>query len=183
MPRSPYLANNDRLGEVLSAIQTLGTYRFYKLTPEQWSTRINGDSGSEKHWKKIFDEHPEFFRFSSDGAKVSLVLRRQKPKLFDVDSLEMVTRVERDSRDSDGQARITRAPLIEGELRMLVDIASGLHSKALQDRQESRWWLPFIATVFSAVIGLAGVWLGATLKVAPQEISASINEESSLNSQ
>jgi len=120
MPRSPYLVNDDRLGDVLSAIQTLGTYRFYKLTPEKWSARISGDGGNDKHWKQVFREHPEFFRFSSDDTKVSLVLRRQKPKLFDVDSLEIVTRAERDGRDSGGQARITRAPLIEGELRMLV---------------------------------------------------------------
>ncbi len=176
MRKSPYLANDDRLGDVLSAIQTLGTYRFYKLTPERWSARIGGDNGLRKHWEQVFREHPEFFRFSSDDAKVSLVLRRQKPKLFDVDSLEIVTRAERDSRDSEGQSRITRAPLGEGELQMLIDVANSLHSKALQDRQDSRWWLPLAATAFSAAIGLAGVWLGATLKSAPQEPPASIAE-------
>lgn len=179
MPRSPYLVNDDRLGDVLSAIQTLGTYRYYKLTPEKWSARISGDSNLGKHWEQVFRQHPEFFRFSSDGAKASLVLRRQKPKLFDVDLLEVVTRAERDSRDSDGQARITRAPLGEGELQMLIGVANGLHSKALQDRQDSRWWIPLIATIFSAVIGLAGVWLGATLKSVPQELPASTTEEES----
>ncbi|MEP0942018.1 MAG: hypothetical protein ABJH20_09920 [Rhizobiaceae bacterium] len=152
----------------MSAIQTLGTYRFYKLTPRKWSDRISGDSNSEKHWERVFRQHPEFFRFSSDGAKVSLVLRRQKPKLYDVDSLELVTRTERDGRDSVGQARITRAPLEEGEMQMLIGVANGLHSKALQDKQDSRWWLPLVATIFSATIGLAGVWLGATLNSANQ---------------
>ncbi|RYH00683.1 N-carbamoyl-L-amino acid amidohydrolase [Salipiger sp. IMCC34102] len=155
---------------MLSAIQTLGTYRFYKFSPEKWSARISGDSTTAKHWEQVFREHPEFFRFSSDDAKVSLVLRRQKPKLFDVDTLQMVTRAERDGRDTDGQARITRAPLEAGELQMLINVANGLHSKALQDRQDGRWWLPLVATVFSAVIGLAGVWLGATLKSAPQDL-------------
>ena len=92
MMRSPYLASNDRLGDVISAIQTLGTYRFYKLKPDSWSERISGDGDQVDSWTKIFRDHPEFFRFSSDDRSVSLVLRRQKPKLFDVDSLEMVTR-------------------------------------------------------------------------------------------
>lgn len=179
MRRSPYLVNDNRLGDVLSAIQTLGTYRFYKLTPEKWSARISGDTASGNHWKKVFREHPEFFRFSSDDVKVSLVLRRQKPKLFDVDTLEEVTRTERDRRDSDGQARISRAPLNEGELQMLIGVASNLHSKALHDRQDGRWWLPLAATIFSAVIGLTGVWLGASLKSAPQELPASATDEDS----
>ncbi|OIQ40133.1 MAG: hypothetical protein BM560_14155 [Roseobacter sp. MedPE-SWde] len=177
MSRSPYLVNDDRLSDVLSAIQTLGTYRFYKLKPESWSARISGDSSQGKRWEQIFRQHPEFFRFSSDDTKVSLVLRRQKPKLFDVDSLEVVTRAERDNRDSAGQARITRSPLAEGELQMLIDVASNLHSKALQDRQDSRWWLPFLATVFSAVMGLAGVWLGSTLNSTSQKEPTPVAEE------
>jgi len=177
MRKSPYLADDDRLGDVLSAIQTLGTYRFYKLTSEQWSTRIAGNASLAKHWEQVFRQHSEFFRFSSDDAKVSLVLRRQKPKLFDVDSLEIVTRTERDSRDEEGQSRITRAPLGEGELQMLIDVANNLHSKALQDRRDSRWWLPLVATAFSAIVGLTGVWLGATLKSSPQEQSSPVVEE------
>lgn len=30
--KSPYLASPDRLGDVISAIQAMGTYKFYKLT-------------------------------------------------------------------------------------------------------------------------------------------------------
>lgn len=163
MPKSPYIVRNDRLSDVISAIQTLGTYRFYKLGVDSWSERICGDSAEAEKWSLIFKEHPEFFRFSSDGSKASLVLRRQKPKLFDVDTLEFVTREERDGRAADGQRRITRAPLSENDLKMLIDVAISLHSKALEDKRDGRWWISMLTTVGVALIGLIGVWLGAQL--------------------
>lgn len=164
MKNSPYISEEDRLGDVISAIQTLGTYRFYKLTPDQWSQRISGDAPHSKKWATVFKEHPEFFRLSGKGDKVCLVLRRQKPKLFDVDTLQTITRDERNQRDVAGQSRVTRAPLTENELQLLVTIAGNLHSKALDDRRDSRWWMPYVMTAVSASIGLFGVWLGAALK-------------------
>lgn len=172
MKRSPYLRSNDRLGDVVSAIQTLGTYRFYKLTPEKWSERICGSDNQKERWIKVFREHSEFFRFSSSDRMVSLVLRRQKPKLFDVDTLELVSRTERQCRSAEGRSRISRAPLTESELQMLIGVATSLHSKALQDRQDGRWWYPVAVTLVTAMIGLGGVWLGATLKPAPKLQSA-----------
>lgn len=163
MPNSPYIVSNDRLSDVISAIQTLGTYRYYKLSVDAWSERICGDGSEAEKWKLVFKEHPEFFRFSSDGSKASLVLRRQKPKLFDVDTLEFVTREERDGRSADGQQRITRAPLSDNDLKMLIDVAIALHSKALENQRDGRWWISVISTIGVALIGLIGVWLGARL--------------------
>jgi len=176
MKKSPYLKFEDRLADVVSAIQTLGTYRFYKLTPQSWSERISGDAKQMGRWTQVFRQHPEFFRFSSDGLMVSLVLRRQKPKLFDVDELRIVSRAERNGRDKSGQARISRGPLSESELKMLIEVANNMHSKALLDRQEGRWWLPLFATVLSAVVGFGGVWLGATLKTEAETQPLSIIE-------
>lgn len=159
----PYIVDENRLADVVSAIQTLGTYRFFKMTPREWSERINGDASQLNRWEKVFKDHPEFFRFTSDGSKVSLVLRKQKPKLFDVDKLTIVTREDRDSRSSDGQSRISRAPLEIDEMQMLIDVAVNLHTKALLQKQDRRWWAPIATGLLSALIGLGGVWLGATL--------------------
>lgn len=163
MSDSPYLAAEDRLSDVISAIQTLGSYRFYKLSAEAWSERICGDAAKKARWKRVFLEHPEFFRASGNGSKFSLVLRRQRPKLFSVDTLELVTRDQRESMNPEEQSRITRAPLSESEMNMLIELAMSLHSKALEDRRDSRWWVPVITTVAVALIGLIGVWLGAKL--------------------
>jgi hypothetical protein len=159
MSKSPYLKTDERLSDVISAIQTLGTYRFYKLSTEKWSERICGDTSQTAKWKKVFEEHPEFFRYSADLKNVSLVLRRQRPKLYDVDTLQLVQRVDREARDAAAKARISRAPLTESELQLLIELAVNLHKKALEDRRDSRWWMPLLI----AAIGLFGVWLGANI--------------------
>jgi hypothetical protein len=159
MPKSPYLKTDERLSDVISAIQTLGTYRFYKLSTEKWSERICGDASQTDKWKTVFEEHPEFFRYSADLKNVSLILRRQRPKLYDVDTLQIVQRADREARDAAGKARISRAPLSDGELQLLIELAVNLHKKALEDRRDGRWWMPLII----ALIGLFGVWLGANI--------------------
>lgn len=164
MVKSPYLVNDDRLADLIAAIQTLGSYRFYRLPPEKWSYRISGSDKQVGRWRKVFSEHPEFFRYSQDGSTVCLVLRRQKPKVFDVDTLQTISRDDREGRDAEAKARVSRAPLSEAEMGLLVELASELHSKALEDRRDSRWWVPLVTTSVSAVAGLIGVWIGAKLK-------------------
>src|SRR5688500_18588789 len=82
--RSESACLNDpgRLGDVVAAIQAMGTYKFYKLPFDGWADRISGDSSKGDHWKTVFLEHPEFFRFDSKREKASLVWRRQYPKRF-----------------------------------------------------------------------------------------------------
>lgn len=159
MASSPYLETDERLSDVISAIQTLGTYRYYKLSTEKWSERICGDSSQTAKWKRVFEEHPEFFRYSADLKNVSLVLRRQRPKLYDVDTLQLVERADRDARDAAAKTRISRAPLSDSELQLLIELAVSLHKKALEDRRDSRWWMPLLI----AAIGLFGVFLGANI--------------------
>ncbi|WP_272165123.1 hypothetical protein [Vibrio diabolicus] len=61
MSKSPYLKNHNRLGNVISAIQVMGKYGFYKLDYAGWAMRITGDENNADYWKTIFEEHPEFF--------------------------------------------------------------------------------------------------------------------------
>jgi hypothetical protein len=60
-------------------------YKFYKLPFEGWSDRIFGDKSHAEHWRKVFEEHPEFFRLDGERQRASLVWRRQYPKRFHVD--------------------------------------------------------------------------------------------------
>ena len=74
--KSPYL-KEGRLGDVIAAITVLGTYPFYKLAVNRWAARISGSEQRAEHWRRVLEEHPEFFRQTSDGQKFSLVWRRQ----------------------------------------------------------------------------------------------------------
>jgi hypothetical protein len=66
---SPYLNDDQRLGDVIPSIQALGTYPYYKLDFKGWADRITGDGSDSEaaHWRKVFEQHPEFFRLGLGG--------------------------------------------------------------------------------------------------------------------
>ena len=70
---SPYLKDINRLADVISAIQVMASYKFYKLDFKAWAMRISGDENNDGHWKNIFLDHPEFFRFNKIKDRASLV--------------------------------------------------------------------------------------------------------------
>ena len=153
--RSPYTASSDRLADVIAAIQAMGTYRFYKLSIDKWSDRIRADSSQVEHWRRVFEEHPEFFRIDASGQKASLVLRRQQPKRFDVDSMSLITKAEFSRLTTEELARVSRSPLSSEEISTLIHTAISLHARALEQERNQRWWLP----VLTAIISVAGVLL------------------------
>ena len=53
-------------------------------------------------------------------------------------------------------SRLSRAPLSADEINTLIQAAIQLHTSALSNKQDSRWWI-------SGVIGLAGVIVGTLL--------------------
>ncbi|MBK6826616.1 MAG: N-carbamoyl-L-amino acid amidohydrolase [Chitinophagaceae bacterium] len=161
MPKSPYLLNENRLADVVAAIQVMGTYKFYKLTFAGWSDRIYGDESKADYWKIIFLEHPEFFRLDEKKEKASLVWRRQHPKRYNVDLEKLITREEFIAMPNDDKARVSRLPLTAETIQSLIATAIDMHSRALQFEQDKRW---LINLVISGVGGLLGAIIGGVLK-------------------
>ena len=157
MSESPYLKNDSRLADVIAAIQVMATYKYYKLNFEGWANRITGDESNAVHWERVFTEHPEFFRLDSKKKRASLVWRRQHQRLFDVDREVKLTREEYDNLAGEQRERISRTPLVSDEIAMLVKAGIELHSRALERKKDSRWWIPVVA-------GLAGAIVGAAIK-------------------
>ena len=91
---SPYIKNENRLADVIAAIQVMSTYKFYKLDFATWADRIVGDRSKSKHWEKVFSDHPEFFRLDQTRTKASLVWRRNYPKNYNVDRFETIPKDE-----------------------------------------------------------------------------------------
>ncbi len=166
MAKSPYLEGNDRLADVIAAIQALGTYKFYKLEFKGWSDRISGDETLAQHWRDVFEQHPEFFRLDSQRNRASLVWRRQHQKLFDVDTERQITRAERNQLTSDQKRRISRMPLGTQELSTLIQTAIELHSRALEHKREGRWWVHL-------AVGLLGVIIGASIPILAGQLGPS----------
>jgi len=157
MTRSPYLVHEHRLADVIAAIQAMGTYKFYCLSFAEWGKRISGDEDTAEHWRKVFEEHPEFFRLGDGRNKASLVWRRQHRRLYHVDQGKQITRDKYRSLSAREKQRVTRTPLTSSEVATLIDAAIHLHSRAMERKRESRWWVGCLA-------GLIGVVLGAWIK-------------------
>ena len=157
MSKSPYLSDDNRLADVIAAIQAMGTYKFYKLDFAGWADRISGDKNLAEHWHKVFKEHPEFFRLDFSRKHASLVWRRQRQKLFNVDTEEQISREDFKRLPDTNKKRISRLPLKSNELAALIKAAIDLHSRALERKRDSRWWV-------AGAFGLVGVVLGALIK-------------------
>ena len=159
--KSPYLNSASRLADVIAAIQSMSTYKFYKLTFDGWADRIGADSSKGDHWRKVFEEHPEFFRLDSERQKASLVWRRQYPKRFHVDREERLSTEAFKALADTEKDRVSRDRLTPADIKTLIDTAISLHSRAVDLQRESRWWVPLVS---SAIGGLIGAILGAWLK-------------------
>ena len=134
------LSDPSRLADAIAAIQAMGTYTFYKLDFNKWSMRISGDTSQHAHWLKVIVEHPEFFRLNSEKNKASLVLRRNYQRTYHVDRNIELSREERSSLDKQElDKRVSRLPLSNSDIAVLVNIAISLHSRALEQEKESKW--------------------------------------------
>src|ERR1043166_3000455 len=127
---SPYLRDDQRLSDVIAAIQAMGTYKFYKLDFKGWADRITGDHMTSEHWKTVFVEHPEFFRLDSKRERASLVLRRQRQRLYNVDDETVWDKLKYNQLTPAQQDRFSRCPLTASELEALINVALSLHSRA-----------------------------------------------------
>ena len=149
---SPYLTSPSRLADVIAAIQTLGSYKFYKLDFAGWADRISADKGKAEHWKAVFEEHPEFFRLDSTGHKASLVWRRQSRKAWQVDEERLVALPEYQAMSDERKDRVSRVPLSASDIQALIKTATDLHSRALETQREKRWLLPLIIGALGGIL-------------------------------
>jgi hypothetical protein len=155
MKESPYLKNDNRLADVLSAIQVMSVYRYYKLSFAMWSDRISGTEDEATKWEQVFKEHPEFFRLDSSRTKASLVWRRNYTKRFDPKTEEMLSKEEFRQLGDKEKGGVSRSPLSNDSISILIRTAVDLHDKALARKQDKRWWYSVATGVLGLIVGIA----------------------------
>jgi hypothetical protein len=160
--QSAYLADPNRLADVIAAIQVLGTHKYYKQSFAQWSTMIEGDDAQAAHWERLFRDHAEFFRVDKSGQRASLVWRRSYPKTYDVDRQIRLTPDE--LKASPDGTRLSRPPLGGNEITSLIKSAIDMHSRALEHEKDRRWWFPIVSAGLAAAMGFGGAVLGAFIR-------------------
>ncbi len=153
--QSPYLADADRLADVVAMLQVMGTYKFASREVDKWTESLGRPPLSATNWRQVFEQHPEFFRIR-DGL-VSLVWRRASERLYDTVTGKEITRTEADALSEDAREKLSRAPLTPEQVTSLIEVAIKLQTQAISRRQELRWWVPVL-------VGAIGVAIGALLK-------------------
>jgi hypothetical protein len=155
--KNPYTENDNRLADVIAAIQVMATYKFYKLELSEWAKRIEGDKTKSEHWKEVFEQHPEFFRLGGEKKKASLVWRRNYQKLYNVDLEEKVSREAYKKLNDKEKTRYSRIPLHDSDISTLINTAINLHSSEIDHKQDARWWVAIVS-------GLIGIIVGSLIK-------------------
>ena len=162
----PYLKNN-RLADVIAALQFLGRYEDYKRSASDWTKKIRASPKSvngEKGWEVVFREHPEFFRESGDKSDeknvlFSLLLRRatsktgdERPPLSDETIsglIEIAIKLHADSRDD---ARRTQDKE-EFERHRTEDL------QTLNRRLNKQFWVSAAGVVFAFAATILAAWI------------------------
>ena len=151
---SPYVDTPARLADVVAAIQAMGTYKYYKLPFEGWARRITGTKEAAPHWKKVIEEHPEFFRVSSGEDRASLIWRRNYRRRYHVDLGRELSNEEYDDlTPGEREDRVSRLPLNSSDISTLITAAIELHTRALERKKDDRWWVTPATAVVAAIIG------------------------------
>ncbi len=158
--QSPYLSHQNRLSDVIAAIQVMGVYRHSARKIEAWVELLGNKPKSADNWLKIFNEHPEFFRagLDEDGFH-TLVLRRAQPRTYNTKTGDEISIKEFKALEQSARKQYSRRPLSTEQILALIDAAAKLQTQATIRRQELRWWVSIVVTALAA---LAGSIIGAT---------------------
>lgn len=147
----------QRLADLISAIQVMGTYKFAVRRVSRWEKRLQRVPLSARSWSEVFKQHPEFFTFvretpaRPDDSAVALIWRRRKERNYDTIRHKELERDEakllHDAEPEIDAERLSRLPLTTEEVSLLVNLALELHERELKHQQQRRWWLTVILGV------------------------------------
>ena len=152
--QSPYLDRPGRLADLVAAIQALGSYRYAARKEEKWQQLLKKPKSAES-WTEIFRDHPEFFRASeSDSGMHQLVLRRAQSAMAHATTAESINIEAYKALSDDDKKEYSRAPLNPEQIISLIDVAIKLQNQAVARRQELRWWIPYLLSIASLVVGV-----------------------------
>lgn len=153
MAKSPYLNSDRRLGDVIAAIQLLGTYQWANREIGNWAKQLDTpETSGEAAWSSVFREHPEFFRIN-DLGKASLRWRHAYDRTYNTKTRETITIEEFDQLNEKEKQIYSRPPLAAEQIQSLMATAVELHGRAIAHSQEKRWLTLALFTLLGVVLG------------------------------
>lgn len=179
MRRSPYLKNQDRLADVIAAIQVMGSHLWDSREIEDWKRNLGNKPQSANNWQRIFSDHPEFF--GSDKTFYFLRLRRAYEQTVDSKTSRELSEQEINEYkacEAKNPDNLTRRVLSPNQIETLIKAAIELQARAAALETANRWWIPLLC----AALGFSGALVGSLLKPI-QCSSASLEPSSALRNQ
>lgn len=160
---NPYLRPR-RLSDVIAAIQVMAVNELYQAEIFVWLHRMGlneDDHERHKYWTQVLSEHPEFFRQDPQSPqRFSLILRRSMRRRYHIPVGRMISDGEFDGLNVEQREReVTRPPLSELQVEMLVDTAITLHRDAVDERRDRRWWISSLQSFFGVLVGAITTYL------------------------
>ena len=159
--KSPYLAHDHRLADILAAIQVMGSHLWDTRQLDHWKSILGQRPQSAETWNELFAQHPEFFGEVEYEGKNSnfLRLRRAYERTIDPISLRELSDLEiqeMKEKNAYNSAKLARRVLTPQQIEALMKVAIELQVRAgaLNDRR--RWWLPLMTAGLGFVGALAG---------------------------
>jgi hypothetical protein len=159
---SPYLKHPQRLADIMAAIQVMAESEWDRRTLDDWKRFLGEKPVSAKVWKEVFESHPEFFGIEprKKGGENAFLRVRRAFKRYDIEEPEKeLSHPEAEEliqKDASVEDRLTRKPLSDDLLEVLLKIAIEQQARALALVEAGHWWV-------SPVSALLGVILGAVL--------------------
>jgi hypothetical protein len=153
----------DRLGDVIAALQVMGSNERAEDSIEGWTRKFDDptERNSIQHWRTIFKGHPEFFKvYTLNGQEKAALRWRYARRYYDHRKNKELSPEEAAALPQNEKELLTGKVLTDAQLQVLVETAIELHAKAVTAHQDRRWVLTLIGP---AVIGLVGVVVGAVL--------------------
>jgi hypothetical protein len=123
---------------------------------EKCAERISNKPEDADRWRDILSEHPEFFRIRAKEKRVSLVWRRQHPKIYDTRNHIEIKPEEFRALVVEDKKRISRRPLSPSEITALINVAISLNERALEQKKARKWWVPIVIGVLAFIGSLIG---------------------------
>lgn len=179
MKKSAYLEHEQRLADIMAAIQVMGTHIWDTRPIEDW-VKVLGErplSVETGKWQDLFEKHPEFFgkeiwsrKKREEGIEVYLYYlrwRRAYERTIETESLKELTSDEIERLKADktyNERKIARKALTPEQVGTLLTAAIGLQDQAFEFEARKRWWLTLVISLGTALLGLLGVVVGAMLK-------------------
>lgn len=151
---SPYLISG-RLADVIAAIQFMSMNEQSSVPCEKWAEGISGDKAKGDHWRKVFDEHPEFFRRSPNYQDhYALIWRRALPRRFFRKESRTLSQAEFDALPVTDKAEVSRLRVPDQDIKTLIYLAADLHAKAREQQTDKRWWVPIVASFLGSLVAV-----------------------------